>query len=184
VAYFSDNKTEEAAHAFARSLELDKNFAPTYAYLGMTQVDAGRYAEAIKLYERALSLDEHFAAVHYLQAEALLKLEPPDAVSAERHLLRALQLDPSLVQAHLELGKIDLNSDRLTDAATELESVVARAPEIAEAHYQLGRAYQRLKRRNEAQEQFSRFERLQREQREQTIAERQELVKRLAHVSF
>jgi Tfp pilus assembly protein PilF len=184
IAYFSDNKTEDAAGAFSKAVQLDDKFAPAYAYLGMSQVDSGRYSEAVKLYDKALALRESFPAAHYLRAEALLKLEPPDEVSAERDLARAVALQPSLMQAHLELGKIYLHTGRTQQGVAELEGVVKDAPDIAEAHYQLGRAYQKLARRDDAQAQFSSFERLQKEQREQTIAERQRLLKQLADVRF
>jgi tetratricopeptide (TPR) repeat protein len=184
VAYFSDNNTEDAASSFARTIELDSSFAPAYVYLAMAQVDAGRYAQAVKLYDKALSLQEKFAAAHYLVAEALLKLEPPNQAAAEQHLVRALALEPTMEQAHLELGKIYLRSQRVPDAAIELEQVVKGAPELAEAHYQLGRAYQTLKRKDESQVQFAEFERLQKEQRQQNIAERQKLLRQLANVRF
>ena len=184
VAQFSDQQTDEAAKAFSRAIEIDQRAAPALAYLGMIDAEQGRFADAITLYERAIGANEQFAAAHYLLADVLMKQATIDVARTELHLKRALQLDPTLIQAHLALGKLYLRDEHLSAAASELETAVKADPNLAEAYYQLGRTYMRLKRTAEAQTTLAAFKRLSDSQKEQSETERREMVRRLANVRF
>jgi tetratricopeptide (TPR) repeat protein len=184
VAQFSDQQTIEAAKAFSRAIEIDQMAAPALAYLGMIDAEQGRFADAITLYERAIVANEQFAAAHYLLADVLMKQATIDVARTELHLKRALQLDPTLIQAHLALGKLYLRDEHLSEAASELETAVKADPNLAEAYYQLGRTYMRLKRTAEAQTTLAAFKRLSDSQKEQSETERREMVRRLANVRF
>jgi Tfp pilus assembly protein PilF len=184
LAQFEDNKNEAASKAFTHALALDPKFSPAFAYLGMIDVDLGKIREAIDHYQKALALDERSAVDHYLIAEAWTKLTPPDDERAERHLRRALVLDPEFQQAHLALGKLYFRTVRLQDAAAELEGVVKGDPKLAEAYYQLGRVYMRLKRKEDAQVAMTKFEQLSNTEKEQSENQRRDIVRRLADVRF
>jgi len=184
VAESAQNKTDEAAKAFDRARQLDPKFAPASAYLGVTYADRGQYNEAIALYEQALSIDDTMAVVHYLVADALFKQSVTDAMRAEKHLARALAIDPSLASARLALAKLYLRSERTVEAVNQLERAVASEPNLAEAHYQLGRAYTRLKLAREAQTEFAIFKRLSDAEKEQAQNTRRDIVRRLANVRF
>ncbi len=184
LAQFQDNKNKAAAEAFEHCLRLDPNLASAYAYLGMIEVDLGKSREAVNFYKKALTVEGKSAVTHYLMSEALEKLDPPDDAGTEKHLRRALALDPGFQRAHLALGKLFLRVNRFEDAARELEGVIQTDPKIAEAHYQLGRVYSRLKRKEEAQVAMAKFEQLSTEEKEQSERERREIVRRLADVRF
>jgi len=184
LAHFKSSKNDEAARAFTRVIALDPKFAPALAYLGMTYVELGRYDEAVKLYEQTLAIDARAGIVEYLAADALLKQNSADMARVENHLVRAVRSDESFAPARLALAKLRLRDNRLTEAVAELERVVALAPDLAEAHYQLGRAYGRLKRAAEAQIALANFKRLNEAQKEQAQNERREIVRRLADVRF
>jgi tetratricopeptide (TPR) repeat protein len=184
VALYLDRKHTDAAQAFERAVEVDPKFAPALAYLGMIYDETGRYAEALGLYERAVGSDDRLAAAHYLAGDALLRQTSPDMARAEAHLKRALELDSSFAPARLTLAKLYLRMERLTDAASQLEQLVAAKPDLAEAQYQLGRVYMRLKRTAEAQKALAAFKRLNEDQQQQAQNDRQELIRRLANVRF
>lgn len=184
LAHFADHKNEASAQSFERAIEVDPKFAPALAYRGLVYVGLGKMADAILFYERALAADEKLAVTHHLLGDALTKLTPPDLARAERHLKRAVELDPSFSPAGAALGKLYLETERFEEAVTELKRVVAQEPGLAEAHYHLGRAYMRLKRKDEAQAAMAEFQRLSDEQRNQAVDERQDLVRRLANVRF
>src|SRR6266446_6921251 len=184
LAQFQDNKNKAAAEAFEHCLRLDPHLASAYAYLGMIEVDLGKSREAVNFYQKALTVEEKAAVTHYLMSEALEKLDPPDDAGTEKHLRRALALDPGFQRAHLALGKLFLRVNRFEDAARELEGVIQTDPKIAEAYYQLGRVYSRLKRKEEAQAAMAKFEQLSTEEKEQSERERREIVRRLADVRF
>jgi tetratricopeptide (TPR) repeat protein len=184
LAHFSDHKNEEAAAAFDHAIKVQPNLAPALAYRGMVHVAVGKFEEAVELYERALAANDSLAVGHYLLGDALLKQASADTTRAEQHLLRAVSLDGSLVLARLALGKHYLSSGRLEAAAAELEKAIQLEPNLPAAHYQLGRAYARMKRKQESERAFARFEELGKLQREQAVTERQDLVRRLAKVNF
>jgi cytochrome c-type biogenesis protein CcmH/NrfG len=66
----------------------------------------------------------------------------------------------------------------------ELENVVKADPNVAEAYYQLGRAYMRLKRKEDAQAAMANFEKLSNEEKEKSEKDRREILRRLADVRF
>lgn len=184
IAYFSDYQTDEAAKAFARTIELDPKAAPAIAYMGFINTELGQYSEAIAFYERALAANEQFAAAHFMLADVLMKQSTVDTARAEKHLTRALALDPTLTLARFALAKLYVSSGRLADAATEFELVIKEEPNLADAYYQLSRTYARLKRKVEAESALAAFKRLKEKEKEQAEVERKDLVRRLANVRF
>jgi thioredoxin-like negative regulator of GroEL len=77
-----------------------------------------------------------------------------------------------------------MRGGRWAEAATELEQVIKLDPSLADAYYQLGRAYVRLKRTADAEATLAAFKRLSETQKERESKELREVVKRLANVRF
>lgn len=184
VALFTNRKHDEASGAFERAVALAPKFAPALAYLGMIYDETGRYADALALYERAVAADGRLAVAQYLSADAIMRQTSPDLARAEVRLKHALELDQTFSPARLTLAKLYIRTERLTEAVTELERLVAANPNLAEAQYQLGRLYMRLKRTEEAQKALATFKRLNENQQQQAENDQQELVRRLANVRF
>lgn len=184
MAHFKQNKNNEAADFFQRAVEIDPKFAPAFAYLGMTRVGVGSYDEGIAFYEKALQVDPKLAVVHYLIADAMLKLPEAKPALIESHLQRGVELDPTFAPARLALAKILVRAGRWTEAVAALQKVVQLDPNMTEAYYQLGRAYGRLKRPAEAQQALATFKRLSDTQKDREQSDIQEVVRRLAHVRF
>lgn len=176
---------EEAVRSFERAIEIDPKFAAAFAYLGITYAERGEYDQALTFYERAIGLDERLAVAYHLAAEALTKKQVDvDTARVEGLLRRALGLDPSLTPARVALAQILSRTERLAEAAAHLEQAVRFNLDLAEAHYQLMRIYQRLKRPADAQKALATFKRLSERQKEQSQNERRELVRRLADIRF
>ena len=184
LAYFKNERMDQAETAFKRSIELDGKFAPAFAYRGMIRVQAGSYADAIALYEIALQLNPKLTIVHYLIADTLQKTPDPDAARVESHLKRAVEADSTFVPARLSLGKLYMRAQRWSAAATEFEQAIKVDPNAAETYYQLGRTYMRLKRTAEAQAAMATFKKLSDSQKESETNELREIVKRLTNVRF
>jgi len=184
VAHFKNKKHDQAAVAFQKAVELDPMFASALAYLGLTYDETGKSAEAIALYKRALAADEKLAAAHYLLANALLRDPNGDLAVAEKHLLRAIQIDPTFSPGRLALARVYMRTERFEQAAPQLEAVVAAEPNLTEALYQLSRVYVRLKRKEDADKTLAAFKRLSDKEKDQELTERKDLVRRLANVNF
>jgi len=184
LAHFKNENNEKGEEAFKHSLKLNPTFAPALAYRGMIRVQEGTPAEGITLYEKALQADPKMTVVHYLIADALLKQADADAARVETHLKRAVESDPSFTPARISLGKLLMRTGRWEKAAAELEQVIKLDASLADAYYQLGRAYVRLKRTAEAQSTLAAFKRLSETQKERESKELREVVKRLANVRF
>lgn len=54
--YFMNGAYETAAHAYLRSIQMDKKFGRPYSNLALTFVHSGKYHEAIRLYLRSIDL--------------------------------------------------------------------------------------------------------------------------------
>jgi len=98
--------------------------------------------------------------------------------------MKAVKSDPKFAPARLGLGKLYLRTSRLAEAATEFENVIALDPNLAEAYYQLGLTYRRLKRSDESRALLEKFKQLTESQKEQALKDRKDIMNRLANTLF
>jgi protein O-GlcNAc transferase len=99
-------------------------------------LEAGRQAEALALYERALAAAPRDADMLFTFGSLALRLG--DAARAATHLRQATKRSPRLPTYHLQLGNALLALGRLDDAATAVRHALELAPDLAEAHCNLG----------------------------------------------
>lgn len=184
VAQFYDSKFTDSQISLEKALSFNPKLVPALAYLAAIKISGGQSAAAVQYYERALVLDEKSAILHYLLADALLNDAGADTTKIEKHLRRAIELDVRIAAAHLALGRLYVRQKLYAEAAAAFEKTVALEPNRAEAFYQLGQIYGRLKRTEESREALAKFKELSELEKTQTKTEYSELVRRLANVKF
>ena len=94
------------------------------------------------------------------RAAELLSRNPSTQSEAESTARRALEADPSLLDASVVLARVLSRAGRESEALAELERARAASPESPQVYYQLAQAYQRAGRPAEAQESARRFQTL------------------------
>ena len=115
----------------------------------MRHDDPDRVEEALVAFERALGDDGAYALAHAGIGEACWRMYGHEknrdwATRAVVASERALDLDPTLPEAHLTLGLIHRDTGRPALAVTDFRKVLELAPMNADAHRELGEAYASL----------------------------------------
>jgi serine/threonine-protein kinase len=133
-------------------------------YLLETRGFAPELTRAIEYFRRAIERDSAFAHAYVSLADALMFLSSSEALQTSQHypevgalLLRAVQLDPLLAEAHTMLGGylLDYTYDWI-GAEREHRRAVELNPSSREAHLWLGHHLLIAERLNEAIAQFER----------------------------
>jgi TolB-like protein/DNA-binding winged helix-turn-helix (wHTH) protein/Flp pilus assembly protein TadD len=133
--------TETQSSAPAHPVPFHQRFTPeTYELslvcrnLRMTGTEEG-VSQAIQCYQHILTLDPDCATAYAEQAHAYLELGLDNVPKARAAALKALELDPSLPEAHTALGEFKMFYERdLTGAEKELKQALALNPSYATAH--------------------------------------------------
>ncbi len=120
--------TRTALDLFSRAAREDEKFARAYAgiadcnvrLVGMDQIpDSEGMPAASEFANRALQLDELLPEAHV--SRGTVDYYQLDLVSAERHLRRAIELQPSLASAHAVYSALLTSQGRLPEAVREAE---------------------------------------------------------------
>jgi tetratricopeptide (TPR) repeat protein len=154
----------DAVRSYARAVQLDASRPDSILGLAQSQFAAGMSGDAAANFEagiRRFPKDARFKAQY---AVALLRQsETGDATAAPRaeKLLRsALALDPSLPDAHYQLGSLAFKKGLMTEAQQHLEQAVKLDPRNGQAHFALSRVYRRLGRKEEGAREMKLYETL------------------------
>ena len=129
----SGTATLSAYELYARSRQLQNEFTPT------------AMRESRALLHEAIVLDPQYAlafsGLGYSFAFGYIATsDPEDLTQAIRHLERAIQLDPSLGEAHAWMAYAYLRADRLDDAVFTGRHATSLEPDFHFAHYFYGLA--------------------------------------------
>ncbi|MGD0154445.1 MAG: tetratricopeptide repeat protein [Terracidiphilus sp.] len=111
-----------------------------------------KYPEALVEFQAELDLNpNHAQAMAYLGDCDLVLTHP---MLAQPLLEKAIQVNPGIELAHLDLGVIDADAGRQDDALRELAAAEKLAPNDVNVHWRLGRLYRAMGKREEAEAEF------------------------------
>jgi len=153
VATHARNEVFQSPQALWRDTIVHRPENPrAYDNYASALADAGRLADAIAVFERALQLNPASANTHAMLAGTWARAGRPDR--AEQHFRRALELNPQLDDTRQTFGMFLYHAGRAADAAAELERVLARTRGNAATHHYLALASAQLGRRELAATHF------------------------------
>jgi tetratricopeptide (TPR) repeat protein len=98
---------------------------------GELYLDAHQNADALELFQTALEGDERWTPAFLGAAQALSDDDPPQAIGAAR---KALEINPSYVEAHVFLAHEGLDQDHKADAREALQKALTINPSSLEGH--------------------------------------------------
>ena len=123
-------------------LELNPRFTPLYATLARAYVDTQRWADGLEAGERGLSIDDGDADLTRAYAYALQSVGSYN--DAEVYLRRAIQLRPTYLPIHFELGGLYLARDDDQSAIDIYNRILSLEPRNARAMLRLCLAYRKV----------------------------------------
>jgi len=149
-----------AVEAYRRAVELDLQSAEASVGLGIAQSSAGLVKEAEATFEAGLKKfpDDamHRQAYGVLLARMAESGEAP-ASRAVKMLESALALEPSLAEAHYQLGSLALAGSDAASAVLHFEAAARNGLDDSRLHYGTARALRRLGRTDDAARQMDLF---------------------------
>jgi len=148
----------DADRWLTKALSWNPSDADGWYYLGRTKYNENRFAEAIDAFQSCLKLDPH-----NVKAEDNLGLSY-EGLNQTQQAIQAFQTaitwqaeeSKKDAQPYLNLGMLLAEQEQPDAGLVYLQKAVALAPENAKAHEQLGRAYLKLKRWKDSQDELER----------------------------
>jgi len=160
AALFAGALYDEAALDLCRASDLNPENVETYLFIGKIEITAANPQPCVvaKLAQFARQQPTN-ALANYYYAMALRKQqgEATDPRSMERVkelLTRAVTLDPKCAEGYLELGNLSAGEKQWEQAIRHYTNAIQADPQLSEAHYRLGVAYERTGEKDKAREQF------------------------------
>jgi tetratricopeptide (TPR) repeat protein len=209
VALYARGADDQAARDLVMASDLAPDDPTPYLFLGkMQSVQAAPLEGAVEALARFAQLHPDNAWANYYYASGLWKREvgtlpasaanlapangrqtPEDPASIEKLLLKAVQLDPTLAAAYLQLGILYSQRGDFAQAIAEYRRAIEvsaidteqelRGPNFeearAEAHYRLAQAYSRTGEKSKAQAELQLHADLIRKTKEKEEREQQEI---------
>ncbi len=159
VIYWHQGDTSRAADALRAALNTQPDYADAYAALGGVLRSEGDLAGAARMLKRAVELRPDLPESHYTLAQVLDAKGEAARARAERQQAEQLRRRGELEQeagVWTTVGTQKLDAGDATAAVDCFRRAIALVDAYAPAHYQLGRALQRLGQLNAARAAFAR----------------------------
>jgi tetratricopeptide (TPR) repeat protein len=150
---------EEARNDFATAARLSPQDPDPRFFTALSDYKQSRFAQAADELKEAAASGIIDSDLHYLRAECLIRLDPPDSAESMRELDRAIELNGKSVSARVLRGKLLLEGGHPREALTDLNVARRLEPEPARdsrnATYYLARAYLALGKKDQAKDLFA-----------------------------
>lgn len=135
--HLAQGKIEDAKEALEHVLTVAPNEWEARMLLAQAMLEAGEYSEALVQITRSMPLTP--SAERYLLCGKILEYNARHA-DAKLEYLKALQIDPDLVEARFLYGRLEALMGDSRIAVDHLTKVVAVTDQFPEAYLNLGRA--------------------------------------------
>jgi tetratricopeptide (TPR) repeat protein len=133
-SYFMAGKVEKAIDQFKKLLAIE-NSARSYAFLGLSYRNLGRFDEAKQYFQQGLKLEPQNSTC--LFNLGFIAERQGDAAAAEAYFQQTLRANPDFPDALLELANIRIAAKRLPEAEELLRRYVRVSKDPANGYYKL-----------------------------------------------
>jgi tetratricopeptide (TPR) repeat protein len=133
-SYFMSGKAEKSIEIFKKLIEVDSS-ARSYAFLGLSYRNLGRFDEAKQQFDQGLKLDPKSSVC--LFNLGYIAERQGDAATAETFLQKTVQSNPDFADALLELANIRIAAKNPHDAEQLLRRYVKISRDPATGYYKL-----------------------------------------------
>ncbi len=133
-SYFMAGKVQKAIDQFQKLLAIE-NSARSYAFLGLSYRNLGRFDEAKEYFQKGLKLDAQNSLC--LFNLGFIADRQGDAGLAEEKFQQALRVNPNFPDALLELANLRTAAKKLPEAADLLRRYVKVSHDPANGYYKL-----------------------------------------------
>ncbi|MFP5204466.1 MAG: tetratricopeptide repeat protein [Acidobacteriota bacterium] len=159
-----------AIEHFRAAVKADPRAPNAHFGLGYLLWTQNRFDEAAAEFRAELAIvPEHAQALTYLADCDIHLGKTAEALPAAE---KAVQLDPAIAKAHVDLGILYSGEGRREDAVREFKAAIKLAPDDQDPHWRLARLYQSMGRKEDARAEFEATRKLHK-------AEDQSLIRRL-----
>lgn len=148
---------DQAVNSIRRATRISSLNAVYRKDLGHALLQAGNPSAAATELREAVRLEESLVQAHVLLAQAMIRQGPTHAFDAIEAMNTAVRLDPTNVEVHLELGRLNLTMGNQQGAIEAIRQAVALQPrnpalrsELGNALEQAGMPFEMLIERREA----------------------------------
>ncbi|MGD0788462.1 MAG: carboxypeptidase regulatory-like domain-containing protein [Terracidiphilus sp.] len=181
TALFGGARYDEAALRLCDASDLNPAETEPYVFMGKIEMAAPNPLSCIEQrLARFAKLQPTNSLANYLYAMALLKRQEqsPDEqimAQAEDLLTKAVAIDPKCAEAYLQLGILSFSRRNFDNAIGFYAKAVEANPELDEAHYRLGVAYDRIGLPEKAKVEFQLHDEIKKRQAEEVERRRREV---------
>ena len=166
LAYYSRGKYDEAIKALLTAADLNPNDARSYVFLSKAYNSSPLQADdVIQRFRRYAEMQPGNALAQYYYAVSLWKGKRvenagTDLNSVEALLQKAVTLDDSLAEAHVQLGNLYADQHQYEKSIPQYVRALALDPNLSDAHYRLGTDYVHVGEKENAQKEFAIYQKL------------------------
>ena len=181
AALFAGARYDEAALRLCNASDLNPADPSPYLFMGKIQMAAPNTLSCVEpKLARFVQQQPGNAIANYLYAMSILKRQEqsPDqhaVQQAEALLTKAVILDAKCSEAYLQLGIISASRRDVDKAISFYSKAIEANPELADAHYRLGVAYDRSGQPAKAKQELQLHDQIKRQQAEATERQRREV---------
>jgi Flp pilus assembly protein TadD len=123
--YLQQGNKAEAIAAYERAAQLNPSDAESLSDLGMAYLETGNLADAERVFRWSVATDDRFALGY--NGLGLVSIQKHDLPAARGYFEKATHLDPDLLEAQLNLGRIYKTLGNNAQARACWEAFLAKA---------------------------------------------------------
>jgi tetratricopeptide (TPR) repeat protein len=176
VATYSRGLNDQASRLFLEACDMDPKDPTPYLFLGRLQesekIEPPGWSERL---QRFVNLHPENALAHYYYAVSLAKQtgqHPENSASVESQLNKAVELDPRLGSAYLQLGILYSEKKEFPQAISAFQKAIEATPFPDEAHYRLAQVYRQTGQAEKARGEIELFNKVSQQKTEAAERER------------
>ena len=181
AALYAEGKSEEAARRLCEAADLKPADPGPYIFLGKMEKAAPAVLPCGEQKLARFAREQPGNALaNYYYGVTLWKRdrgsENADGLrQAETLLEKAVNIDPKLGEAYLQLGILHSERGDFERAIRDYKKAIEVSSQMAEAHYRLGSAYRRIGEESKAEQEFQLYEKIEKAETAAIESQRREL---------